>query len=133
MFTHPCICPFQFSRNCFLKFLLSDKMSLSWKMGKKTRPQGHGHVHLQADKTAALGLVSGLATKCLFSVCSMPYLVWVQCLAPKTAAVAAAAAMHAAQHLYASQGPARRVHQHVMGLRGALLMLGGQLATIPSC
>lgn len=44
-------------------------MSLSRKMGKKTRPRGGSHVDLQADKTAALGPVSCLATECLFTMC----------------------------------------------------------------
>lgn len=44
-------------------------MSLCWKKGKKSRPQRRRHVHLQADRTAALGLVSCSATKGLFSMC----------------------------------------------------------------
>lgn len=44
-------------------------MSLGWKMGKKTRPLGCSHVDLQADKTAALGPVSGWATEYLNSLC----------------------------------------------------------------
>lgn len=44
-------------------------MSLGWKMGKKTRPLGCSHVDLQADKTAALGPVSGWAAEYLNSLC----------------------------------------------------------------
>lgn len=60
--------------------LLSDKMSLSWKRGKKTRPQGHSHIHSQADKISALGFVSCSATKCLFSMCRL----WAQSPVLKT-------------------------------------------------
>lgn len=110
VFAHPHIYPFKFFTNCFVKILLSYKMSLGWKMGKKTRPLGCSHVDLQADKTAALGPVSGWATEYLNSLC---HALGAQSLAPRPTV----AALHGAQCLSASQGPHRSWDHN-----GALLM-----------